>query len=88
MVTFQELMAQIFDADFVLDGRGMVLGSIANCCLDLFPVWLIAQYSLDLINWSEFGAYRRWRQRMIHQEFVQVKIVFLLNCVVDSGCGV
>ena len=65
-------MAQIRDADFVLDGRGMVLGYVANCCLDSFPVWVIAQYSLELINWSEFGAYRRWRQWMIHQDFLQV----------------
>ena len=74
--------------NFFLDGRGMVLGSIANCCLDSFPVWVIAQYSLELINWSGFGAYRCWRQLMIHQDFVKVKIMFLHNVVVDDGCGV
>ena len=88
MVTFQESMAQVCGAGFFLDGRDMVLGSVANCCLGSFPVWVIAQYSLELINWSEFGAYRRWRQRVIHQEFVKVKIVFLQNAVVDDSCVV
>ena len=74
MVTFQESVAQPRDADFVLDGHGMVLGSIANCCLDSFPVLVIDQYSLDFINWSEFGAYILWRQWMIHQDFLQVKL--------------
>ena len=60
-------MAQIRDADVVLNGHGMVLLFIVNRCLDLFPVWVIAQYLLELINWYEFGAYRRWRQWMIHQ---------------------
>ena len=44
-------MAKICDADSVLDGRGMVLGSVANCCLDSFPVWVISQYSLGFTNW-------------------------------------
>ena len=78
-------MAQSRDAVFFLDGRGMVLGYVYNCCLDSFPVWVIAQYSLGLISWSEYGAYRCWRQRMIHQESVQVKMVSLQNIVVDDG---
>ena len=53
-------MVQVRDACIVLDGRSMVLGSVANCCLDLFPVWVIAHYFLELINLSEFRAYRRW----------------------------
>ena len=88
MVTFQESMAQIRDAVFFLDGRGMVLSSISNCCLDSFTVWVISQYSLKLIYWYELVAYRRWRQWMIHQDFVQVKIVFLQNVVVDNVWGV
>ena len=81
-------MAQILDVDFFLDGCGMVISSFANCCMDSFPVLVIAQYSLKLIYWSEFGASRGWRQRMIHLDFVQVKIVFLQNVKVDDGCGV
>ena len=46
-------MAQICDVDFVLDGRGIVLGSVVNCFLDSFPVWVISQDLLELINWSE-----------------------------------
>ena len=88
MVTFQESMAQIRDADFFLDGHGMVLGSVANCFLYSFPVWVISQDSLELINLSEFGAYSCWIQWMIHQDFVQVKIVFLQNVIVGDGCGV
>ena len=60
MVTFQKSVAQIRDEDCFLDGRGMVLGSVANYFLDSFPVWMIAQYLLGLINWSEFGAYISW----------------------------
>ena len=75
MVTSQEPMAQIRDAGFFLYGRGMLLGSVANFCLDSFPVWVISQYSLELINWSEFGAYRSWRQWMIHQDFAQFKTI-------------
>ena len=81
-------MAQVHDACIVLYGCGMVLGSTASCCLGLFPVWVISQYLLELINWSEFRAYRRWRQQMIHLEFVQLKMVLLQNVVVDAGCGV
>ena len=81
-------MAQILDADFFLDGHGMILGSVAIFCLDLFPVWVITQYFMELINWSEFIAYLSWRQWMIHQGFVQVEIDFLQNIVVDDGCGV
>ena len=81
-------MVQIRDAGFVIYGRGMVLGSITNFCLNVFPVLVISQYSIELINWSEFGGYRRWYQQMIHQDFVQVKMSFLQNVVVDNGCGV
>ena len=81
-------MAQIHAAYFVLDGRGVVLGSIANGCLDSFPVWMIAQYLLELINWSEFTPYRLWCQQMIHQDFVQVKTKFLQHFVLDGVCGV
>ena len=88
MISFQESMTKIRDAGFFLDGRGMVLGSVANCCLDSFPVWVISQDSLELINLSEFGAYSCWIQWMIHQDFVQVKIVFLQNVVVDNVWGV
>ena len=88
MVTFQESMAQTCDADFVLDGRGMVLSSVANFCLNSFPVLVISQYSIGLINWYEFGVHICWSQQMIHQDFVQVNIFFLQNVVVDDGCGV
>ena len=88
MVTFQELIAQVHDACFFLDGHGMVIGSVANCFLDALTIWLVDQYSCELINWSGFGAYRRWRQQMIHQDFVQVKMVSLHNVVVDYGCSV
>ena len=81
-------MAQVGDAFFVLDGRRMVLGSVAIFFLDLFPVWLIAQYLLELVNCSELRAYRRWGQWMIYQGFLQVKMVFMQNFVVDDGCGV
>ena len=81
-------MVQVYYVCFFLDGRGMVLVSITNCCLDSFPVWVIDQYSLNLINGYEFRDYRRWRKRNIHQEFVQVKIVFLQNVIVDDGCGI
>ena len=81
-------MAQVHDACIVLYGCGMVLGSTASCCLGSFPVWVISQYLLELINWSEFIAYRRWCQHMIHQDSVQVKIMFLHNVVVNDGCGV
>ena len=63
VVTFRYLMAQIRDAGFVLNGSGIVLGSVATCCLDSFPIGVIAHYSLELTNWSGFGAYIRWRQR-------------------------
>ena len=66
-------MAQDCDACFSLDGRSIVLVSVANDFLDSFPVWVIAKYFIDLINWSYFIAYRRWRQLIIPQEFVQVK---------------
>ena len=59
---------------FFLIGRGMVLSPVTNSYLDSFPVWVIAQYSLELINWSEFRAYKRCRQLMIYQEFLQVKM--------------
>ena len=65
-------MAQTYDLYFFPDGRGMVLGSVVDCCLDSFPVWVIAHYSLELINWSEFGAHRSCSNWMIHQDFVQV----------------
>ena len=46
-------MVQIRDAGFVLNVHGMVLGSVTDCCLDPFPVWVIDQYLIELINWSE-----------------------------------
>ena len=81
-------MAQNRDADFFLNGRGMVLGSVANCCLDSFPVWVIAEYLLEFINWRKLGAYRCWRQCMIHKDFVQVNIPPLKNVAVEEGCSV
>ena len=36
MVAFTELIAQIRDADFVLDGRIMLLSYVMNCCLEKF----------------------------------------------------
>ena len=71
-----------------LNGHGMVLGFVANCCLDSFPVWVMNHYLIELINWSEFGAYIRWRQRMINQDLVQVRTVSLKKVVVDDSRGV
>ena len=88
MVTFLESTAQVRYACFVINGCGMVLSSITDCCMDQFLVCLIAQYIIELINGSEFGAYRRWCQQMIHQYFVPAEMVFLKNVLVDDGCGV
>ena len=81
-------MAYISDVGFVLDGHGMVLGYAVNCFLHSFPVWSISQYVFEFINWYECGAHICWRQLMIHQEFVQVKNIFLQNVVVDNGYGI
>ena len=71
---------QVCYADFFLDVPGMVFGSVENCCLDLFQFWVIAQYALELINWSEFGSYRCWRQQMIRQDPVKIKNGFPAEC--------
>ena len=54
----------------------------------LSPVWVIYQYSLKLITRSDFVSYRRLCQCIIHQDFVQVNMVFLKSVIVYDVCVV